>query len=137
MKVQLKRVDGACFQATNEAGLSFQLDGPPSLGGAGKGMRPMELVLVGLAGCSAMDVLHILGQQKEPLADLEVNVEAVRKDAVPAVFETIHLHFEATGGVAPNKLQRAVRLSMEKYCSVANMLTAGGVAISHSVSQRQ
>ncbi|MFZ9886663.1 MAG: OsmC family protein [Myxococcota bacterium] len=131
MKVTLRRIDGAHFEATNEAGLTCQLDGPPDLGGKGAGVRPMEMVLMSLAGCSALDVLHILQKQRQGLQDLNVEVDGQRADAVPAVFTTIHLRFVATGEVEAAKLERAVELSMEKYCSVAHMLQAK-VEITHS-----
>jgi putative redox protein len=82
----------------------------------------MQTFLVSLAGCSAMDVVMILTQQKQQLDDFEIEVTGQRADAVPAVYEHVHLAFFATGEVAANKLERAVRLSVEKYCSVAKML---------------
>ena len=135
MNVTLKRLSGAAFEARNESGQSLVIDGPPEVGGVGAGLRPMEAQLSALASCSAVDVLLILQQQKQPLVDLEIEVHGERKDAVPAVFTTIHLHFKAGGDVDPGKLARAVRLSMEKYCSVAKMLGAGGVTITHEVSR--
>lgn len=132
--VKIARVRGALFEATNATGQKALLDGPPDLGGQGEGVRPMEMVLMGLAGCSALDVLHILEkQQKEPLADLTVTVRGTRADAVPAVYTDIALHFEATGAVDPHKLERAVKLSMEKYCSVAKMLQPT-VSITHTAA---
>ena len=123
MQIALRRVRGALFEATNPAGQKALIDGPPELGGQGEGVRPMEAVLIALAGCSAMDVIHILEkQQKEPLEDLDVDVVGQRADAIPAVYTDIELRFAASGAVDPHKLERAVRLSMEKYCSVAKML---------------
>ncbi len=123
IEVKIGRVRGALFEATNEDGQRCMIDGPPDLGGQGEGVRPMQMVLMGLAGCSALDVIHILEkQQREPLEDLVVTVRGTRADAVPAVYTAIALHFEASGAVDPHKLERAVKLSMEKYCSVAKML---------------
>lgn len=123
VEVKLKRLRGALFEATNAGGQTALIDGPPDLGGQGEGVRPMEALLMALAGCSAMDVIHILErQQKEPLADLDVSVKGLRADAVPAVYTDIALAFEASGPVDPHKFERAVKLSMEKYCSVAKML---------------
>ena len=82
----------------------------------------MELLLVSLAGCSAVDVLHILQKGRLPIEDLKIVVDGTRKDEIPAVFETIRLDFIATGDFPLAKLERAVELSMEKYCSVAKML---------------
>ena len=134
MEVKLTRVRGALFEGTNSTGQKCLVDGPPDLGGQGEGVRPMEMVLLALAGCSALDVIHILEkQQKEPLADLDVTVRGLRADAVPAVYTEIALHFEASGPVSLAKLERAVKLSMEKYCSVAHMLVKSAT-ITHTVS---
>lgn len=122
MKITLKRAGAAAFEATSDDGLQLRLDGPPALGGEGTGMRPMQLVLVGLAGCSAMDVIHILRKQSQPLEDLEIEVDGHRADAVPAVFDRVVLTFTASGELDPRKLARAVQLSVDKYCSVAAML---------------
>ncbi|MFO0648688.1 MAG: OsmC family protein [Polyangiales bacterium] len=123
VEVKIGRVRGALFEATNEDGQTCMIDGPPDLGGQGEGVRPMQMVLMGLAGCSALDVIHILEkQQREPLGDLVVTVKGTRADAIPAVYTDIALHFEASGAIDPHKFERAVKLSMEKYCSVAKML---------------
>jgi len=132
MEIALRRVRGALFEATNAGGQKMLLDGPADLGGQGEGLRPMEVVLAALAGCSALDVIHILEkQQKEPLTDLDVRVRGQRADAVPAVYTAIEVEFVASGPVNPAKLDRAVKLSMEKYCSVSKMLQPG-VAITFS-----
>ncbi len=110
------------FDATAEDGSTVRLDGPEKLGGTGGGMRPMELFLVSLAGCAAMDVVMILEQQKQRIDAMSIEVEGVRADAIPAVYETVTMRFELKGEIADNKLQRAVKLSVEKYCSVASML---------------
>ncbi len=135
MSVTLRRTSGAAFEARSPSGQTAVIEGPPSVGGVGLGMRPMEACLAALAGCSAVDVLMILQQQKQPLGDLEIRVHGARADAVPAVFTDIHVHFAAGGDVDPGKLARAARLSMDKYCSVAKMLGAGGVRITHGVSR--
>lgn len=121
-KVTLKRVGKAAFLATNDAGQSFVLDGMPKIGGEDRGMRPMQAFLAALAGCSAMDVVMILNQQRQSLEDLDIEVAGTRVDAVPAVYGHIHLAYRATGDVAEKKLERAVRLAVEKYCSVSKML---------------
>lgn len=123
VEIGLRRVRGALFEATNAGGQRALIDGPPDLGGQGEGVRPMEALLMALAGCSAMDVIHILEkQQREPLEDLDVTVKGQRADAIPAVYTDIDVRFVASGAVNPQKLERAVKLSMEKYCSVATML---------------
>lgn len=118
LTVRLDRIGAAAFEA--EAGSSGRvvLDGAPKIGGEGRGMRPMELLLTSLASCAAMDVVYILDRQKQALEDLRIEVEGQRADEIPARFTRIHLRFVATGDVDERKLQRAVALSVDKYCSV-------------------
>jgi putative redox protein len=112
----------AKFTATNAAGAAGVIDGPADLGGEHAGLRPTETLLSALAGCSAMDVLQIMKKQRQKLERLEVEVEAERADAIPAVFTKIHLRFKGYGTIDLEKLQKAVKLSIEKYCSVSKML---------------
>ncbi len=136
MSITLTRVGDARFEARSPDGNVVFVDGPEYLGGRGEGMRPMEMFLVALASCSAIDVIHILQhKQRQPLAELVVHVRGTRADAVPAVFTKIELTFEATGAVNEKKLRRAVALSVEKYCSVATMLQSN-VVIEHVVVLR-
>lgn len=123
LTVKLDQVGAAAFEAEAGSGGTVILDGAPKIGGEGRGMRPMELLLTALASCSAMDVLYILRKQKEPIEDLRIEVEGERADAVPAVFTKIHLRFLAKGEVNERKLARAVALSVEKYCSVRSSLS--------------
>ncbi len=111
------------FVARTDRGATLRLDGSPDLGGEEQYLRPMEGVLASLASCSGVDVALILKKQHQPLEGFEVDVAATRAKAVPAVFETIHLTFRLTGELAPNKAHRAVSLAVEKYCSVATMLS--------------
>lgn len=97
-------------------------DGKKDLGGVDAGMRPMELFLASLAGCTTMDVIHILGRMKHEPTKLEVAVEGYRRVEVPRIYEQIHLKFEVEGDVAPKNLLRAAHLSHDKYCSVSMML---------------
>lgn len=124
MKIRLRLADPPYhLEAVNESGNTVHLDASPGIGGENRGARPMELMLIGLAGCSGIDVIHMLRKQRQPLEGLEVSVEADRhEDQVPALFREIRVHFRATGPVEPARLERAVRLSMEKYCSVARIL---------------
>ena len=133
VEVKLRRVAGCNFEAVNSGGQVAMIDGPPSLGGEDKGVRPMEMVLMGLAGCSSMDLLLILGKQRQNPEDIEVTVKGTRVDEVPAVYSDIHMHFEVSGDVSEKKLQKAADLSVEKYCSVVKMLQ-NSVKITHSVS---
>ena len=124
MKVTLKRQghEGCKFECVNEQGNTAIIDGPASVGGKDEGVRPMQMVLMGLAGCAAVDLLLILGKQRQNPTDVEIEVEANRADAIPAVFTDIHIHFIVSGEVSEKKLERAASLSVEKYCSVATML---------------
>ncbi|WP_268745641.1 OsmC family protein [Catenovulum agarivorans] len=110
------------------------MDGPPHAGGLDAGTRPMEMVLMGLAGCASFDVVTILEKKKAQLTSLELEVHAIRRVQIPAVFEKIELTYkvEATG-VSQIAVEKAVMLSLDKYCSVAAMLRAGGVDISAQV----
>lgn len=125
MRVELAKVGPAAFEATGGSGGKLIVDGAPEIGGEGRGMRPMELLLSAVASCSAMDVVAILRKQKQPLEDLRVSAEGVRPDAVPSPFARIKLVFTARGAVDPHKLERAVSLSVEKYCSARANLGPG------------
>lgn len=128
MKVTLERVGHAAFEATAGSGGKLIVDGSPDIGGEGRGMRPMELLLSSVASCSAMDVVHILvNKQKEPLEHLRVEIEGERSKTTPAPFTSMKLVFVARGEVDDGKLQRAVSLAVEKYCSAR--ATLGGVDV--------
>lgn len=122
MQIKLLQTGPVKFVATNAAGASAVIDGPADMGGENAGLRPMEMLLSSLAGCGAMDVIHIMKKQRENLERLEVEVDGERADAIPAVFTRIHLRFKGYGQIELVKLQKAVELSMEKYCSVFKML---------------
>jgi putative redox protein len=117
MTTRLELVGTAAFAATAGSGGTLVVDGSPEIGGQGKGMRPMELLLASVASCSAMDVITILRKQKEPLEHLTVEIEGERADVVPSPFSRMKLVFVAKGNVDEHKLQRAVGLSVDKYCS--------------------
>lgn len=122
LRVELERVGAAAFAARAGSGGEVVIDGAPEIGGEGRGMRPMELLLTALASCAAMDVVHIMNRQRQPLASLAIEVEGTRREATPAPFSAIHLRFVAHGDVDPKKLERAVRLGVERYCSVGASL---------------
>lgn len=123
----------ACFNALSGSGHEILIDGPPDHGGQNKGVRPMEMVLLGMAGCSTFDVMTMLKKGRQDVTDCTCDVEAERADAVPAVFTKIHLHFVVTGNaLKESQVKRAVQLSAEKYCSASIMLEAAGVEITHS-----
>lgn len=133
MKITLDRQNNAVhFEAKNEAGNTVQIDGAPKIGGEDKGARPMELVIMGLGGCSSMDVISILQKQKQEIVDYKVEIEADRDtEKTPSLFTNIHVKFIITGKVDPKKAERAVKLSMEKYCSVT-MILEKTATITHS-----
>jgi putative redox protein len=124
MKVSVKRVDNDFhMEAVNDTGNVVLLDGNPEIGGHNLGARPMQLLLMGLGGCSSIDLISILRKQHQELDSLEVIVDGEREPgAIPAVFTKIHIEFHIGGDVDRNKAQRAAALSMEKYCSVSKML---------------
>jgi putative redox protein len=120
------------FTATADSGHTVPLDGPADAGGQNRGSRPMELVLMGLGGCSSFDVVTILRKSRQDIVDCVTEIEAERADEVPQVFTRIHLHFKVSGrNLDPARVARAVALSAEKYCSASIMLGRAGVAITH------
>lgn len=132
MKATIKWVDGAMFVAEAGSGHAIVVDGPPDIGGRNMGARPMELMLMGVGACSSVDVVNILKRGRQQVVGCEARLEATRVDAVPALFETIHLHFVVTGReLDAAKVKRAVELSAEKYCSASIMLGKAGVKITH------
>lgn len=133
MKATIDWTGNASFKANSGSGHSVQMDGPPDHGGENLGPRPMEMLLMGLGGCSSFDVMSILQKSRQDVTDCRAELEAERADAVPSVFTRIHLHFVVTGrGLKENLVKRAVSLSAEKYCSASIMLEQAGVEISHS-----
>ena len=128
-------MEAALFVAESGSGHSVVIDGPPDHGGNNKGVRPMEMILMGLGACTSFDVVDILKKSREPVTDCVTQLTAERADAVPAVFTRIHIHIKVWGnGLNVKKVARAVDLSAEKYCSASIMLSKGGVEISHDFS---
>jgi putative redox protein len=123
MRARVKWVENAMFVAESGSGHSVVMDGPPEHGGRNLGIRPMEMLLLGMGGCTAFDVVHILKRSRQPVIDCEVELEAERADTEPKVFTRIHVHFIVKGtGLKENHVRRAVSLSAEKYCSASIML---------------
>ena len=123
MKVKIRWTGKASFAADSESGHTVQMDGPPDAGGENCGPRPMEMLLMGLGGCSAYDVVSILTKGRQDIVDCVATVEAERADEIPKVFTRIHVHFLVTGrNLVADKVARAVSLSAEKYCSASIML---------------
>lgn len=123
MKARIKWVENAMFLAESGSGHAMVIDGPPEAGGNNLGPRPMEMLLMGMGGCSAFDVVDILKKGRHPVSGCEVLLSAERAEAVPKVFTKIHMHYVVSGkGLAENAVQRAIDLSAEKYCSASIML---------------
>lgn len=124
MYIELQRKNNAYhFEATNEQGSSLQMDASPNIGGENKGFRPMETLLAGLGGCSAIDILSILKKQRQTVTDVRIQISATRvQNQQPAIFEHIKVHFIVEGVVEESKLEKAVALTQEKYCSVYHIM---------------
>lgn len=135
MKINLSRVNEAVhFEASaSSTTVKVQIDGSPEIGGQGLGVRPMELVLMALASCSSLDLVSILKKQKQQIDDFSVSAEGERRTEIPTVFTKIHLVFHLSGEIDLPKAERAAELAVKKYCSVHDMLAAGGVQISYSI----
>ncbi|MDC9720673.1 MAG: OsmC family protein [Gammaproteobacteria bacterium] len=132
MEAQVSWAGGVSFKAESGTGHTVTLDGPPNLGGENLGARPMELILMGLGGCTAFDVMTILKKTRQDVTDCVAQLSAERADAVPAVFTKIHVHFVVTGRNLKDKhVARAIKLSAEEYCSASIMLEKGGVEMTH------
>ncbi|MEX1032855.1 MAG: OsmC family protein [Cellvibrionaceae bacterium] len=132
MQASVKWVDGAMFLGESGSGHSVVMDGPPDHGGRNMGVRPMEMLLLGLGGCATFDVMSILQKSRQQVTDCRVQIEAQRADAVPAVFTRIDLVFIVEGkNLKEAQVKRAVELSATKYCSASIMLEAAGVEIGH------
>ncbi|MBE9601756.1 OsmC family protein [Pedobacter sp. MC2016-24] len=124
MEINLVRKSGKFnFEAENSGGFTVDLDAKPEIGGEGKGFRPMEMLLIGLGGCSGIDMVNVLTKQKEPLDDVKISIKATRKDQeMPPIFDVINIHFDLYGALSVQKVERALAMTFEKYCSVSNIL---------------
>lgn len=137
MKARVKWLDNMSFVGESGSGHSVVMDGPPELGGRNLGVRPMEMLLLGLGGCSSFDVVLILQKSKQQVMDCEVEIEAERAEKEPKVFTRIHLHFIVTGrNLSTDKVERAIKLSAEKYCSASIML-AKTAEVTHDFEVRE
>lgn len=132
MQARVNWVEDVMFVAESGSGHAVVIDGAPEGGGRNMGMRPMELVALGVASCSSYDIVTILRKARQKITRCEAQVSAERADAVPAVFETIHMHFRIAGeNLNEIQVARAIELSAEKYCSASIMLKKAGVKITH------
>jgi len=136
MKARIKWVEDVTFLGESGSGHAVVMDGPPESGGRNLGPRPMEMILLGMGGCTAFDVAHILRKARQPVTDCVAELEAERATTDPKVFTRIHVHFIVTGrGLKDKQVQRAVELSAEKYCSASIML-GKSVEITHDYEIR-
>jgi putative redox protein len=119
MEVKVKYIDGLQFVGEAESGHAVVMDGDPVYGGKNTAVRPTELLLVGLGGCSGMDVVSVLKKKKQDIRGLEINIKGKRAEEHPKKFTAIDIEFVVTGrSISEEAVKRAVNLSMEKYCSV-------------------
>lgn len=123
MKATIKWTGDASFAGAADSGHTVIMDGAPEHGGRNRGTRPMELVLIGMGGCTAFDVVSILRKSRQDITDCVAELDAERSDTIPKVFTRIHVHFIVKGrGLDPKKVERAIELSGKKYCSASTML---------------
>ncbi len=123
MNVRIKWLDHMSFVGESASGHSVVMDGSPEHGGRNLGARPMEMILLGLGGCTSFDIVSILQKSRVAIEDCIVEISAERADAIPAVFTKIHVHYIVKGAALQDKhVKRAVDLTSEKYCSVSMML---------------
>ena len=123
MKCRIKWLDHMSFVGESGSGHSVVMDGAPDAGGRDLGIRPMEMLLLGLGGCTAFDVVSILHKSRQQIVDCEVEIEAERAEEIPKVFTRIHVHFIVSGReLDSRKVEKAVSLSADKYCSASKML---------------
>lgn len=132
MKVRVKWVEDVCFMGESESSHAVIMDGSPEIGGRNLGMRPMEMLLVAMGGCSSVDVVTILQKSRQAITNCVAEITAERADEIPKVFTKIHAHFVVTGkNLNLVQVGRAVDLSAEKYCSASIML-GKSAEMSHS-----
>ncbi len=123
MKSRIKWLDHMTFVGESPSGHSVVMDGAPEAGGRDLGVRPMEMLILGLGGCTSFDVVSILQKSRQALVECEVEIEAERASEIPKVFTRIHLHFIVKGNqLDTKKVAKAIELSAEKYCSASRML---------------
>ena len=125
MKARVKWVEQVSFLGETESGHAVLMDGSPAAGGRNLGPRPMEMLLLGAGGCTSFDVISILKKSRQAISDCYVELEAERAEADPKVFTKIHMHFVVKGkDIKPETVEKAIKLSAEKYCSASIMLGA-------------
>ena len=123
MNISVKWIDGMLMVGKSDSGHAIVMDGPPEIGGENLGIRPMEMLLLGMAGCTMIDVVSTLKKMREDVVDCQTHVSADRAEEYPKVFTNIHVHFVLRGKkLDPSKIDKATKLSAEKYCSASIMI---------------
>ena len=136
MLIELKQLDNAFhFEAKDATGHSVHMDAGENIGGKDQGFRPMQMLLAGLGGCSAIDIVMILKKQRQTIDSFEISIDGAREAGKePSLWETIQIHFKLKGQIDKDKAERAVALSMDKYCSVSKTLENAGAKITYKVT---
>ncbi|WNO08581.1 OsmC family protein [Teredinibacter sp. KSP-S5-2] len=138
MQAVVKWAGEAMFLGESGSGHSVVMDGPPDHGGRNMGVRPMEMILIGLGGCASFDVMSILKKTRQKVVDCRCELSAERAEGVPSPFTKIHMNFIVTGqGIKEVQVKKAVELSAEKYCSASIMMEAAGVEVTHGYEVRE
>ena len=128
MKSRVKWVEDVCFMAESDSGHALIMDGAPEVGWRNLGPRPMEMLLMGTGGCTSVDVVMILKKSRQDVTGCEVEISADRASDHPKIFTRIHMHFTVRGrGIKPEIVDRAIKLSAEKYCSASIILGKSAV----------
>ena len=123
MNISVKWIDGMLMVGKSDSGHAIVMDGPPEIGGENLGVRPMEMLLLGMTGCTVIDVVSTLKKMREDVVDCQTQVSADRSEEYPKVFTNIHVHFLLRGKqLNPLKVDKAIKLSAEKYCSASIMI---------------
>jgi putative redox protein len=123
MKAEVKWLGGRAFEGMPDSGHKVIMDSSPDFGGQDQGVRPMELLMLGMGGCTSIDVMNILEKSRQDVTACVADITAERADTEPKVFVRMHVHFKITGrGLDPKRIERAIQLSAEKYCSASIML---------------
>jgi putative redox protein len=132
VRAEINWVGDAMFVGESGSGHAVVMDGPPENGGRNLGVRPMEMMLLGMGGCTNFDVVHILKKSRQDVTSCRAQLSAERAESEPKVFTKIHVHFVIAGNnLSESKVKKAVELSAEKYCSASIMLGNAGVEITH------
>lgn len=134
--IELDRISGDFgFEATDAAGHTVRMDSNPESGGKDFGIRPMQMLLMGLGGCSGIDIVSILNKQRQTIEGFHMTIGGEReKGKEPSLWESVHVHFALKGAIDPDKAKKACQLSMDKYCSVAATLREAHSVITWEVS---